>query len=525
MEVDLDVTAASAVPLHHFWNEVVGAGRANEALRADWQEQLRTVRADAGFRYVRFHGLFHDDMFVYREVDGVVSPTFHYVDRAFDAILQAGMRPFVEFGFSPPELAREKGTVFWWGANGSPPVDLGRWADLVRATVEHWVGRYGLAEVRDWYFEIWNEPNLHPFFRGTKSEYFELYRVSVEAIRSVDPHLRVGGPATSNFVPDARFDGEIEDVSEHAVVVGAPDLDALSWRPVWIEDFLTYCARNDLPVDFVSCHPYPTDWALDEHSQGRKLTRGAGATPTDLRTLRRIVDTGPYPGARIHLTEWNSSSSSRDHTHDYPQAATFVVKANLESIGLVDSLAYWTFTDVFEEEGGGRSPFHGGFGMLSQDGIPKPTMHAYRMLSSLGDELLHQQDGAVVTRHSHSGRVTALIYHYPDDVTLTVPASFEGTAVADSTLASGAGRRLSVAIAGLQPGAAATLEILDPEHGWAAGEWQRLGSPVNLTRADLQKVGAAGRRTLFSGHTVGVDGVLRIVIDLAPWSVALLMAA
>ncbi|MFZ4895426.1 GH39 family glycosyl hydrolase [Plantibacter sp. Mn2098] len=526
MQLTLDLGGAlDAKPLDHFWNRVVGAGRANEGLRADWQEQLRFAKAHGGFEYLRFHGLFHDDMFVYREVDGVVTPYFQYVDLLFDAVLDAGLRPFVEFGFSPPELARETKTVFWWGANGSPPTDNVKWAQLVRATVEHWVERYGIEEVREWYFEIWNEPNLDPFFRGTKAEYFELYRVSVEAIKAVSGDLRVGGPATSNFVPDARFDGETEDTTQHAVVLEAEDLDALDWKPVWLADFLVYCHERSLPVDFVSCHPYPTDWALDEHNQGRKLTRGVDATPTDLRTLRALVDASPYPDAEIHLTEWNSSSSPRDYTHDYTQAATYVVQANLQSIGLVDSLAYWTFTDVFEESGAGQEPFHGGFGMLNQHGIPKPTMHAYRMLAALGDELVHQQDGTTVTRFSASGEVAAIVTHYPPEVRLSVPASFDTRDVADRTLATGRDEPLDVVLHGLRPGAVYTLEVLDPDHGSAMREWERLGFPNNLSRADVASLRRAAEATLTSTHTVEPDGTLRIATTLAPWSVALLAPA
>lgn len=166
----------------------------------------------------------------------------------------------------------------WQQAHGSPPTHHRKWSDLVSATVEHWISRYGATEVRDWYFEIWNGPNLAPFFRGAKAEYSELYRTSVEAIKSVDPALRVGGPPTSNVVPDGRFDGETEDLTQHELVLTAPDLDALAWKPVWLNDFPTFCTRNGLPVDFVSCHPYPTDWALDSHHQGRKLTRGVDAT-------------------------------------------------------------------------------------------------------------------------------------------------------------------------------------------------------------------------------------------------------
>ncbi|MGW1208035.1 GH39 family glycosyl hydrolase [Streptomyces sp. NPDC002499] len=520
LNLNLDLADAPHERLDHFWSRVVGAGRANEGLRADWQSQLTQAHRLGGFDYVRFHGLFHGDMFVYREIDGEVAPSFHYVDLLFDAILAAGMRPFVELGFSPPELARERATVFWWGANGAPPTDNEKWAALVRATVEHWVDRYGIDEVRAWYFEVWNEPNLGPFFRGTRGEYFELYRVSAEAVKSVDPGLRVGGPATSNFVPDSRFDGETEDVTQHETVLTAPDLDALDWRPVWLEEFLRFCADNRLPVDFVSCHPYPTDWALDGHGNGRKLTRGVDATPTDLRLVREIVDAGPYPRAEIHLTEWSSSSSSRDFTHDYPQAAAFVVRSVLASIGLVDSLAYWTFTDVFEEEGAGRDPFHGGFGMLNQNGIPKPTMHAFRMLNALGDQLVHREDGLVVTRRGTA--VAALAVHYPEEVSLSVPASFGTRDVAERTLATGQPKTLSLRIAGLTAGEPYTLEVVDARNGWAMTEWTRQGRNANPSPADIDAIRASAGRGAVTRHTASDDGVLEVEAWLQPWAIALL---
>ncbi|MFE1029455.1 beta-xylosidase [Streptomyces sp. NPDC058818] len=513
---------AAGTELTHFWSACVGAGRAAEGLRAGWQEHLRLVREAAGFRYVRFHGLFHDDMFVYRrDSDGRPVVNFQYVDDLFDRMLDAGVRPFVEFGFSPGDLAREKATTFWWGAHGSPPTDLGQWAKLIEAITSHWIHRYGLDEVRSWYFEVWNEPNLNPFFRGSRSEYFELYAVTARTLKNVDDGLRVGGPATSNFVPDARFAGEHEDTSQHSVVTGAEDLDALEWRPVWVAEFLDFCHQQDLPVDFVSCHPYPTDWALDGHGDTQQHTRASDATTRDLRTLRALVDASPYPDAEVHLTEWNSSPSPRDHTHDHLQAATFLVKASLESIDLADSLAYWTFTDVFEEGGAGGTVFHGGFGMLTYQGVPKPAFHAYRMLNLLGDELLAQTEGAVVTRHSATGNLTALAYHYPPEVTQAPPGSFDGRRVAEDILATGRPRPLRIELTGLPPRSPVTVETLNTQQGNAIGAWQAMGAPEPPTREQTMLLREAG-------HAVGqrvqlADGNGRFVFDeeIAPWSVVL----
>ncbi|WP_432877592.1 GH39 family glycosyl hydrolase [Kribbella sp. CA-245084] len=521
LAVDAD---APGMPLAHYWSKVVGAGRANEGLRADWQEQLRAAVAECGFEFIRFHGLFHDDMFVYREVDGEPRFNFQYLDALFDRLLDIGVRPFIEFGFSPGVLARTTKTAFWWGANGAPPTNLDKWAALVEHTVRHWIHRYGIDEVRAWYFEVWNEPNLKPFFEGTRSEYFALYERTVRVVKAIDKNLRVGGPATSNFVPDTRFDGETEDLSVHTVA-GPDELAALDWKPVWITEFLDFCSANQLPVDFVSAHPYPTDWALDEHGQGQKLTRDLEATPKDLRTLAALVRSSAYPDAEIHLTEWSSSSSSRDNTHDSVPAATFIVRTLLTAAGLVDSLAYWTFTDVFEEEGAGDELFHGGFGMVTLPGIVKPAYHAFRFLNALGGELIGQSEGVWATRDSATGLLTVLAAHYPPEEIRSVPASFGGRDGVDALLRTGTTREFKLTFAGLRANSTVEVEVLDPSNGSAVDAWQRLGAPAEPTRQELEVVAHGARATSRRMAAADAHGGAVVEFDLEPWSVVKVRAA
>ncbi len=522
MAIELTADAKTAgVNLAHFWSLCVGAGRANEGLRAGWRQQLKEAVRACGFRYIRFHGLFHDDMFVYRIVSGKVVYNFQYVDDLFDALLEMGIRPFVELGFCPSSLARDRGTVFWWKANGAPPTDYAQWGELVGRTVRHWVERYGIEEVRTWYFEVWNEPNLSFFFKGTRAEYFELYRVSVQAIKAVDSQLRVGGPATSNFVSDGRFDGETEGAAGERSE--GTDMESRPWRPVWINEFLSFCAREKLPVDFVSTHPYPTDWALDEKGRGSTYIRGVDATRKDLSLLNDMIRASAFPKAEIHLTEWNSSPSPRDFTHDYLQAATFIVKVNLESIGLVDSLAYWTFTDVFEESGAGDVPFHGGFGMINYQGIWKPSFHAYRLLNTLGDELLARHTGGgvggVITRAKATGKIAALVYNYPAEVKQAVPASFDTRDIADQTLTRGHAELVELKLTGLRPGAPVMIETLSRGNGDVMATWRAMGMPAVLSREQTDAVRHAGQATL--KEQAQADGTGRLIVkrELDAWGV------
>ncbi|MEV6848625.1 hypothetical protein [Actinoplanes sp. NPDC051411] len=532
--IDGELRDEGALP--HVWAACVGAGRANEALRADWQQQFSDMVESCRFRYIRFHGIFHDDMFVYRESYGhgfgenrpLASPvyTFSYVDKVFDFILDRGVRPFVELGFMPRELATKQETVFWWGAHGSPPKDMARWVDLVTASVEHWIDRYGLAEVRQWRFEVWNEPNLVPhFWTGTKTEYFELYEQTAVAIKKIDSELKVGGPATSVFVPDDRYRGEVEDRAAMHATAAASDVDALDWRPVWVEDFIAWCAERELPIDFVSTHLYPTDFAYGADGRAVHIARYADATFDDLNRLRRLVTKSPYPNAEIHITEWSTSPSARDFVHDSLFAATYIARAYLKCAALADSLSYWTFTDVFEEGGAGLGPFHGGFGLVNEAGIAKPTYHAFTMLERLGDRLLLQTPHGVVTRDSRTSALSALFFNYPEEMALRSVGSANSYEATRALAETGPTRRIHHSIGGLEPGTTFLVEILDGEHGNVAEAWHRLGSPLNPSRAESEYLNAVAGSLLRYTVTVPDDGVLDLDVDLSPWAVMSLRQA
>jgi xylan 1,4-beta-xylosidase len=510
---------ARGTALHHFWNVCVGAGRAQEGLRANWLEHLDMAVEECGFRYLRFHGLFHDDMCVYREEKGKPIYNWQYIDELFDRMLEAGIRPFVELSFFPKDIAAPNSkTQFWWKGNITPPENFDKWGALVDGFVRHCIQRYGPDEVRQWYFEVWNEPNLgHAFWDGTRSQYFKLYRVSVEKIKAIDSELRVGGPATSNFVPDDRFESELEDVTKQATFA-MKDLGEGEWRGIWIEAFLQYCAKNKLPVDFIACHPYPTDFPLDTGGNYVARTRPATSTRDDLQWLRKVVDASAFPNAEIHLTEWSSSPSPRDHSHDSLAAATFVVRANIESIGLVDSLSYWVFTDVFEESGAGDTIFHGGFGLINFQGIVKPTFHAYRFLNLLGDEELSRTPGIIATRDTSSGTTRVLAYHYPAELREATPLT-TSPADAEKIVAIGSSNQVQIEIKDLKPGASILVETLDAANGFALPAWKAMGVPEPPSREQTDLLREAAWSLKHEFFTADASGTFRLERTVEPWTV------
>ena len=523
--VSQDVSVSSkqkGEQFEHFWSKSVGAGRANEGLRAGWLEQLEKVQQNCGFEYVRFHGIFHDDMFPVFEKNGKYTYNWQYIDDLFDRMLDLNVRPFVELAFFPTPLAAENSkTQFWWKANITPDESkFDEWHNLVKAFTQHCVDRYGIDEVLTWYFEVWNEPNLHyGFFDGTKSQYFELYKQSVLAVRSVDGRLKVGGPSSSNFVADDRYEGEVENRDGDLITFTADNINDLQWKGVWIEDFLDYCEKEKLPVDFVSTHPYPTDYPFNPRTgKGKDFSRYVNSVKDDMEWLDKVIRKSAYPNAEIHLTEWNTSPNSRDAMHDFLPPAAYIVRANLECIGLTNSLAFWTFTDIFEEKGGGESIFHGGFGMINYQGLVKPSYHAYRMLHQLGDEQLFKNDYVFVSRKSGDGKVVALAYNYPEDHYNAVPSSIKKI----DKYEQGSTRQLTMQLTDLKPGTQFKVEILDKDHGNIYDYWEKMGKPEPPTREQIKVMKQYAENLKTEIITADEKGVMKIDQVLSPWSLVLI---
>jgi len=364
---------------------MIGAGRANEGLRADWQEQLALVQREIGFEYIRMHGILHDDMGVYTEdVHGEPLYNFQYVDALYDALLKMHIRPFVELTFMPSKLASGSKTVFWWKGNITPPKDPAKWAALIRALVAHLKDRYGEEEVQKWYFEVWNEPDLHDlFFTGTVDDYLALYKTTAEAVKEECPACRVGGPAS-----------------------------AMPYK--FEEAFEKYVVDNKVPADFVAAHAYGVSSGyLDEDgTAGTIIDPGSDIVSGRMKHSRELVDRSGRPGMELHFTEWSSSYTPTDPIHDQYHQASFMLDKIKRASPYVDSMSYWTFTDIFEEGGPAFRPFHGGFGLLNLEGIRKPSFFAYKFLHDLRGVDLNTDDPQSWVTKSPDGSIQVLVWDY-----------------------------------------------------------------------------------------------------------------
>jgi xylan 1,4-beta-xylosidase len=459
--------AAPSHPFPHFWEQMFGSGRAILTLRESYRRDLREVEQSTGFKYVRFHNIFHDEIGVYDEDQtGTVSYNFSYVDQVYDGLLANGVKPFVELSFMPKKLAAaDKPHAFWYKPNVSPPKDYEKWDNLISAFVKHLIDRYGIDEVASWYFEVWNEPNID-FWVGEpkQSTYWQLYDHTASTIKKISPRLRVGGPATA--------------------------------QAAWVDVFIQHAAENHIPVDFVSSHVYGNDKSTDVFGTEEAIPRNKMVC----RAVAKVHDqikASSMPTLPLIWSEFNASYFNETAVTDSIFMGPWLADTIRQCDGIVDSMSYWSFSDVFEEQGVVKAPFYGGFGLLAAGGIPKPALAAFTILHRLGDQRIAVDSDSVLATRSGNGLVLALWnYAAPEEP--------------------GAPRTINLSIRNAKP-RHAYISRVDAQHGDPKAVYEKLGNPRYPTQSQIQQLRQAAALPPPEEMTIR-DGQLRI--DLPPHGLA-----
>jgi xylan 1,4-beta-xylosidase len=428
-EIAVDASAP-ARPFPHFWEMMFGSGRAILSLRESYRNDLRETKRITGFEYVRFHAIFHDEVGVYDEdKDGQPIYNFSYVDQIYDGLLENQVRPFIELSFMPKKLTSDPSALhpFWYKQNVAPPKDWNRWEQLIENFTRHLVDRYGVDEVAQWYFEVWNEPNID-FWAGNPKEetYYLLYDHAARAIKRVSSRLRVGGPATA--------------------------------QAAWVDRFLAHCKEKNVPVDFASTHVYGNDKAEDVFGTHENIPR----TQMVCRAVKKVHDqlaASPYPNTPLIWSEFNADYSNDRRVTDSAFMGPWMADTIRQCDGLTQMMSYWAFSDVFEEQGVVKTPFYGGFGLLAERGIPKAAFNDFALLHQLGEERLQvNTESALVTRRK-DGSLAIAVWN------LFLPEE------------TGSRKTFTLHFKNLGGAHSARITIVDGEHGSPLPTWDAMGRP------------------------------------------------
>lgn len=475
-------TAATLPPLKHAWRGCICQGTASEILRADVQSALRKLQKEIGYRHIRFHASFHDDLGVVdRLPDGRLIYNWALLDQVYDFLVEIGFDPIVEFNPMPKAIASGDQTFFFYKMNVTPPRLMAEWEQLVGAFTRHCIERYTLPRVLRWKFEVWNEPNLNgQFWTGTEEEYFELYAASTRAVKAIHPALQIGGPASAGGL----------------MCLG----------------FAEWCRARSVPVDFLSFHNYPAgEYGSYPGRVGSPHAPGMAFSDEFRQTKEKLAAAG-FGDIPILITEWSTLTcgptgkpqwiGSADCTRLF--SASAILHHVLHTEPHVDILGWWTASDVLHEAAvtsrryGAHNQY---YGLIDLAGEPKPGFHAFSFLSRLTGpryavdlgERPPLADG-LVTDETVTTRALLWNFHMPEFESQTWTGRLRLPLPAH--LASAA--RVRLATATLAPGAGSAYET-----------WISLGRPASQTRIDEQALRAAAQprhrsliATVENGHAV-----------------------
>jgi len=480
--VKIDSTRTSA-PLRRPWKNGIAVGRAYDLTRTDLLEHLGWLQREIGFRTCRFHALFHDDMAVVRRRrDGSLVYQWHHIDKIYDSLLALGLKPFVELNPMPAALASGSQTMFHYQMNITPPRVWSEWQDLVAAFTLHCVERYGLAEVRSWHFEVWNEPNLSGFWSGTKEDYFQLYAHAARGVKSVDAELRIGGPASS--------------------------------KAHWIADLIDFCHDENVPLDFISTHLYPQDEFVefaDREASPHELGQFFQDT---VRGAKETIAQSKMPDLPIHWTEWNTqlATSSEDVTWgenrhvDSLHGGSFVARQMVELDDAAETFTYWVASDIFEEGPIPSTPFSRTYGLLTIHGLPKAAANAFRFLEKLRGPRLALESaelppfcGAVATQEGEG--IHALLWNdVPPEV--TAPTTWQETI--EVQIPENCGNQWLLTTSQIRAGAGSSFET-----------WEAIGKPIHLSPTQLSMLRMQSEPAASACLVTAMNGTIKVPVSLA----------
>lgn len=448
MQLQLDLNETT--PLNNFWT--FGANTCHAALwfRKDLQNHLRIEKEELKFRYVRAHGTINDDMGVVDE-----QGNFHYekVCDGVQILLDLGLKPFFEISSMPGAMRSNDKGLTAYGFNSAPPTDWNQWYELVKGLMAAFKSRFGLDEMKTWYFEVWNEPDI-AFWSGTQEEYFKLYDLAARAVKECDPELRIGGPATA--------------------------------RTNWIDEFLAHVTKPstdfglDMPrCDFIATHAYPSDLEFLDAAEGEVELQNSNIMRELFAAARRKIDAALGENFPLIIGEWNSSAGPLAFNHDECNNGAYVTKTMVELMPLCQGSLYWNASDIYEECNFHYAPFHGGYGLLTVNDLPKAAFHGFRLLGEHAGEAVKagfdkavEGVGCLATKNGDTLRVFAYYYAEPGS---------DGAGEVEFTLS------------GVPAGAKATVEAVVPGKGSAYETWRELGSPEYLNREIFDTLEAASK--------------------------------
>lgn len=476
--VDVQQTGKLLTDCH----KAICVGDAYTVLQSNVQSQLRDLQKAADIKYARMWNIFSRE----ECYNGKKGCNFRKIDQILDFLLENHMKPYLELGhkevllnYSAEKFLKENEEI--------ENYEVQVYEYIFREFCTHLVNRYGIDEIETWYFEYYNFSNTGATESTGMTEeeglYYQYFATIYRILKGISPAIKVGG---------AGF------------ILGYGTLGCRSILPIW--------KKKNLMPDFLSVYSYQYV-AIDDNDKryGRKSI-DIDYMRNQTEILREVIKETGFQVPELHISEWNFTISNRNVLNDSCNQGAYVLKNCIDMNGEVDLMAYWHALDSYSDYYDADNVLNGDSGMISRDGIRKPSFYAYVFMNRLLPNVIKKDENSIITTNGrdryviacHNFKKLSAQYVFSEEEKITVETI-------DNYMENDESLKLQFRLENVKDGDyLVKIHMVNKENGSAQDIWKRLQYSKNLARDEMQYLekSAIPRMEMKNVHVEG--GVLEL---------------
>lgn len=366
VKVTIDINKEKKFKKHY--NKFLNVGYANDILQSILQEHILMIRKELKFEYARFFGIFNEDMNIESRDQKY---NFYKIDKVLDFFVNNKMKPFIDLSPKAKSISKSVLEIISFEINAVKYRSIEQWEALLNNFIIHCVNRYGSEEVETWYFEVSTykiiEPNIED--ENYYSKYFRIFGITYKTIKNIIPSVKVGGPG-DHF-------GRSNPVE-------------------FFEEWLNLNAKPD----FISMYVYPYSTIIKNGKEEIYHSNDRDFLINNLYSIKETIRNVGFPCEEIIISEWSLTVSSRNYINDSCFKAAYVIKNIIDCVDQVDSVCYLMASDISEEYLDVNLLLQGGTGLVSKNGMKKPSFYAFYFLEKLSETMVQKGKNYIMTKNS-----------------------------------------------------------------------------------------------------------------------------
>ena len=347
------------------WDKIINMGNIDSLLNYDVQSQLLMMQKEIGFTYVRIYNIFMQDMYD-EKISGDNKYNFSRIDRGLDFLVEHQLKPYIELSFKPTEVNYTINSSVGDRYNEIIFHDKESYVEVMKEFASHIANRYGLDEIENWYFELWKDDRLNML--DANGWYFDCFEIGYRALKNISEKIKVGGAGFALGYDKYQYSALIQN-----------------WK------------KREIKPDFISVYAYSYLLLQQDGVYFGKRSLDNSFVKNQLELFKDVLKTENFVPDELHITEWNFTISNRNCINDSCAQGAYIVKTCIESIGKADMMGYWHGSDLHTEYYDSGAVLYGDNGLLTRDGIKKPSFYAFHFLKFLKKGMLGKTENALLT--------------------------------------------------------------------------------------------------------------------------------